>query len=131
MTWQSQGLCVGEDQEIWFPSNDTDAETAKQICRVCPVKSECRDFAIRHREPHGVWGGLSETDRRRLKRNGTTMLERRCTCCDRIFEFDSTAQKRLPRLCPSCIRFTPEGRRLRNTELKRAARQRARAMAEM
>ena len=73
-TWHLKAACRGPESVLFFPPSaperreDREArETkAKQICRVCPVRSDCRDFALRVREPHGIWGGLTEVERRRL-----------------------------------------------------------------
>ena len=68
--WQAQGACNTLDPEVFFhPEGERGSsrarriERAKQICSTCPVMSECRDYALRHHEPYGVWGGLSEEER--------------------------------------------------------------------
>jgi WhiB family redox-sensing transcriptional regulator len=73
-TWHLQASCRGPESELFFPPatperrEDRDArETrAKRICNECAVRSECLDFALRVREPHGIWGGLTEGERRNL-----------------------------------------------------------------
>ena len=68
--WMAQGACVGAPSELFFP-NDTDwwiIDRAKRLCATCPVIDQCADHALTHREPYGVWGGLSEKDRRRILR---------------------------------------------------------------
>lgn len=124
MNWYARGLCRDPvyRPETWFPSNDADAMVAKRICLQCPVVAECRADALQRHEAHGVWGGLSEADRRRLLGSGTTMLEVRCIECREMFEVDSAATARLPKLCDSCRIGTEEARRMRNTELRRVQR---------
>lgn len=67
-SWAHQGLCVGQDPEIWFPKNEADEPVAVRVCVRCPVKRECAEYALRIKEAHGVWGGLTEQDRRRILR---------------------------------------------------------------
>lgn len=72
--WQGRAACRGPNTVIFFPpshferKDDREArETkAKSICRSCPVRRECLDYALRIREPHGIWGGLNEAERRSL-----------------------------------------------------------------
>ena len=73
--WQEQGACRRVDPTIFFhPQNERGLSriqrdrTAKAVCASCPVRLECADYAIRAREPYGVWGGLSEEDRERIYR---------------------------------------------------------------
>jgi WhiB family transcriptional regulator, redox-sensing transcriptional regulator len=69
--WQRFGACRGMDGADFFhpggersPSRARRTARAKEICRRCPVIMECREFALRTREPFGVWGGLSAAERR-------------------------------------------------------------------
>ncbi|MDO5671528.1 MAG: WhiB family transcriptional regulator [Actinomycetaceae bacterium] len=68
--WQSQGLCRGTDTDQFFhPDGERGgtrrrrAAAAKAICAECPVISQCREYALKTREPYGIWGGLSEEER--------------------------------------------------------------------
>ena len=64
--WFSQALCVQMDPELWFPETGYSATEAKRICSQCPVRRECLDYALAIPERlGGVWGGLTETERRR------------------------------------------------------------------
>lgn len=63
--WMSQGACVGHSETTFFPDRDDSAEAALALCRTCSVRAECLAFAIEHKEHFGIWGGLTETERRR------------------------------------------------------------------
>jgi WhiB family redox-sensing transcriptional regulator len=56
------------EPEIFYPVSDEDAEEAKAICRGCPVRETCLEFALVNRERDGVWGGATERERRRMLR---------------------------------------------------------------
>lgn len=63
--WQKRAACrTSRTPEKWFPERGQDAEPAKAVCRRCPVRGECRRFALANRFMWGVWGGLSEQERR-------------------------------------------------------------------
>jgi WhiB family transcriptional regulator, redox-sensing transcriptional regulator len=64
--WRDAALCRQTDPELFFPDKGGSCEPAKRVCRVCPVRGECLDHAIRHHETDGVWGGLSPRQRRRI-----------------------------------------------------------------
>lgn len=64
--WQRDAACRGHDPSLWYPAEHENATQAKAICRSCPVQPECLAWALTHRE-HGVWGGLSERERRALR----------------------------------------------------------------
>jgi WhiB family redox-sensing transcriptional regulator len=66
--WRQQGRCRGVDPVIFYPISDEDASDAKEICSQCPVRQPCLEFALSTREKHGVWGGQTERERRRLLR---------------------------------------------------------------
>lgn len=66
--WRQFARCLGADPELFYPSSDDAAAAAKSICAVCPVREPCLDHAITAREKQGVWGGLTEKERRRLIR---------------------------------------------------------------
>ena len=60
--------CRSEDPELYFAESPTDVELAKAICQGCPVRAECLAWALEANQDHGVWGGLSEEERRSLRR---------------------------------------------------------------
>ncbi|MDQ3979797.1 MAG: WhiB family transcriptional regulator [Actinomycetota bacterium] len=66
--WREDAACRGVDTDVFFPATDEEAEEAKAICASCPVREECLSFALQTRQEDGVWGGLTETERRRLRR---------------------------------------------------------------
>ena len=66
--WQEQALCAQTDPEAFFPEKGGSTREAKRICRACGVRDECLEFALEHDERFGIWGGLSDRERRRLKR---------------------------------------------------------------
>ncbi len=66
--WMVHGKCRGADPSAFFPSDGTGVERAQRVCDSCPVKVECLEYALEHRIEHGVWGGASERERRRILR---------------------------------------------------------------
>ena len=68
MGWQEQALCAQTDPEAFFPEKGGSTREAKRVCVGCEVRAECLDYALANDERFGIWGGLSERERRRLKR---------------------------------------------------------------
>jgi WhiB family redox-sensing transcriptional regulator len=66
--WQEQALCAQTDPEAFFPEKGGSTREAKRICKACGVRDECLEYALEHDERFGIWGGLSERERRRLKK---------------------------------------------------------------
>lgn len=66
--WMADGLCAQVDPELFFPEKGDQAREAKRLCAGCDVRAECLAHALAHREAHGVWGGCSERERRRMHR---------------------------------------------------------------
>ena len=66
--WMADGLCAQVDPELFFPEKGDQAREAKRLCAGCDVRAECLAHALAHREAHGVWGGCSERERRRMRR---------------------------------------------------------------
>jgi WhiB family redox-sensing transcriptional regulator len=66
--WQDRALCAQTDPDAFFPDKGGSSRQAKQVCRSCEVRAECLEYALAHDERFGIWGGLSERERRRLKR---------------------------------------------------------------
>ena len=68
LAWQEQALCAQTDPEAFFPEKGGSTREAKRICIGCEVKGDCLEYALGQDERFGIWGGLSERERRRLKR---------------------------------------------------------------
>ncbi|MFK4762938.1 WhiB family transcriptional regulator [Microbacterium sp. ZW T5_45] len=66
--WQSDALCAQTDPEAFFPEKGGSTRDAKRICTSCEVRGECLEYALNNDERFGIWGGLSERERRKLKR---------------------------------------------------------------
>lgn len=64
--WMVKGNCRDEPPSRFFPSDGVGVEVAQRICDGCPVKSPCLEYALEQRVDHGVWGGASERERRRI-----------------------------------------------------------------
>jgi WhiB family transcriptional regulator, redox-sensing transcriptional regulator len=73
-SWQPVALCRGNHSHLFFPPSTSERKEererrevrAKAVCAVCPVKSQCLDYAMAIREPYGIWGGLTEAERRQI-----------------------------------------------------------------
>ncbi len=66
--WQDRALCAQTDPEAFFPEKGGSTREAKRICMGCEVRDACLEYALAHDERFGIWGGLSERERRRIKR---------------------------------------------------------------
>jgi len=66
--WQDQANCLGVDPDLFFPERGASTREAKEVCRGCVVKQDCLEFALANGEKFGIWGGLSERERRKLRR---------------------------------------------------------------
>ena len=66
--WQDQALCAQTDPEAFFPEKGGSTREAKRVCRSCDVRTQCLEYALENDERFGIWGGLSERERRRIKR---------------------------------------------------------------
>ena len=68
LAWQAEALCAQTDPEAFFPEKGGSTRDAKRICSGCEVKAQCLDYALENDERFGIWGGLSERERRKLKK---------------------------------------------------------------
>ena len=68
LAWQADALCAQTDPEAFFPEKGGSTREAKRVCEACDVRQECLDYAMANDERFGIWGGLSERERRRLRR---------------------------------------------------------------
>ncbi|WP_318152398.1 WhiB family transcriptional regulator [Brachybacterium huguangmaarense] len=67
-SWQERALCAQTDPEAFFPEKGGSTREAKKVCVSCEVRAECLEYALQNDERFGIWGGLSERERRKLKR---------------------------------------------------------------
>ena len=67
--WTERALCAQTDPEAFFPEKGGSTREAKKVCLACDVRAECLEYALAHDERFGIWGGLSERERRRLKKS--------------------------------------------------------------
>src|ERR1019366_6313823 len=73
--WQARSNCMGVDPGLFFPERGASTREAKEVCRGCVVREDCLEYALDNGEKFGIWGGMSERERRRLRR--ARALERR------------------------------------------------------
>jgi WhiB family transcriptional regulator, redox-sensing transcriptional regulator len=66
--WQERALCAQTDPEAFFPEKGGSTREAKKVCLGCDVRAECLEYALENDERFGIWGGLSERERRKLKK---------------------------------------------------------------
>ncbi|HWC40278.1 MAG TPA: WhiB family transcriptional regulator [Acidimicrobiales bacterium] len=66
--WQSQANCMGVDPDLFFPERGGSTREAKEVCRGCVVREDCLEYALANGEKFGIWGGMSERERRRVRR---------------------------------------------------------------
>jgi WhiB family redox-sensing transcriptional regulator len=67
-SWQERALCAQTDPEAFFPEKGQSTREAKKTCLSCGVRGECLSYALDNDERFGIWGGLSERERRKLKK---------------------------------------------------------------
>jgi len=72
-SWLDRAACRHVDPELFFPVSDIRAaraqvQAAKRVCRRCPVRGTCLSWALDHGQEAGIWGGMTEEERRRLSR---------------------------------------------------------------
>jgi WhiB family transcriptional regulator, redox-sensing transcriptional regulator len=76
--WQKGGACrpepdatpeeLNRNSNIFFPERGSSTKEAKSICAFCPMNQECLDYALMNGEKHGIWGGTSERERRKIRK---------------------------------------------------------------
>lgn len=69
LAWQADALCAQTDPEAFFPEKGGSTRDAKRICEGCDVRAQCLEYALQNDERFGIWGGLSERERRKLRRS--------------------------------------------------------------
>jgi len=65
--WMRRANCLGVDPELFFPERGASTREAKAVCHGCVVRGACLDYALARSEKHGIWGGTSERERRRIR----------------------------------------------------------------
>lgn len=83
--WAAHAACANTSPDLFFPDKGGSTAAARAVCATCPVTTECLDYALRWRIPHGIWGGTSERERRRLRITGApgpARLPRKIGCPD-------------------------------------------------
>ena len=68
LSWQADAVCAQTDPEAFFPEKGGSTRDAKRICSGCEVKAQCLEYALANDFRFGIWGGLSERERRKLKK---------------------------------------------------------------
>lgn len=66
--WQVDANCNDKDADLFFPNRGASTREAKKICSECPVQEHCLEYAIVNAEKFGIWGGLSERERRKIRK---------------------------------------------------------------
>ncbi len=67
-SWQDYANCLGVDPDLFFPERGASTREAKEVCRGCVVREDCLEYALANGEKFGIWGGMSERERRRVRR---------------------------------------------------------------
>ena len=66
--WKALSNCLGVDPALFFPERGASTREAKEVCRGCEVRIDCLEYALQNGEKFGIWGGMSERERRRIRR---------------------------------------------------------------
>ena len=66
--WRAHALCANTDPDLWFAAGAIEHKDAKRVCRSCPVQKQCLTYAMDAPIDHGIWGGMTERERRRVRR---------------------------------------------------------------
>ena len=69
--WQDDANCLGVDTNLFYPERGASTREAKEVCRGCVVRADCLEFALQNGEKFGIWGGLTERERKRIRRQRT------------------------------------------------------------
>lgn len=66
LEWHKEAVCAQTDPEVFYPEGNTTTKQAKAICKICPVSSECLEYALSGIEAYGIWGGKTATERLKM-----------------------------------------------------------------
>lgn len=99
--WMDQAACRGRNPDIWFPEGAESAAQAKAICAGCPVRIECLEYAIETHTYSGVWGGLTDGERRRIRRSRRLppRWNARCELCAKPFTASAPSARYCSQAC--------------------------------
>lgn len=130
MDWQRDALCKKTGPALFFPEQgESSAQDAKRVCAGCPVREKCLEYALANREPAGVWGGLDETERRRLleraRLTGRPVRDVVPVCRKGLHDMVASnvvVRRDGGRRCAACIRVTDAAAAQRRRELRQARR---------
>lgn len=75
-SWMHRGNCQDYPPSTFFPSDGVGVDIARKICAGCPVQGPCLEYALANHIDHGVWGGTSERERRRIAKRRRQALEK-------------------------------------------------------
>lgn len=103
--WRRRAACRGSDPGLFFPSDDEPKDDAKALCRRCPVRQACLDFALANREDHGIWGGTGARERERIRRaraRGEDPYSRVCKRCGGRFPIEQFPERSPGHHRPQC-----------------------------
>jgi WhiB family redox-sensing transcriptional regulator len=78
-SWQDYANCLGVDPDLFFPERGASTREAKEVCRGCVVRVDRLEYALANGEKFGIWGGLSERERRRIRRSRAQAARRTAT----------------------------------------------------
>ena len=123
--WMADAACRGMDVEFFFPQQGDSVRDQKAVCRTCPVAAECLAYAMELPLCSGIWGGLSERERRRLRvgvRKPSTRWPHDCAPCGTEAGY-SKHRRRGEQACADCLYAHAEAGRAAR------ARQKARRLA--
>lgn len=68
LDWHRYANCLGVDPDLFFPERGASTREAKEVCKGCVVRDQCLEYALEHGEKFGIWGGMSERERRKIRR---------------------------------------------------------------
>lgn len=75
LMWQNDALCAQIGFEMFFPEKGGSVQTAKKVCAMCEVREQCLEYALANDEQDGIWGGLTTSERKALKKRGGVALQ--------------------------------------------------------
>ena len=72
--WQESAACKKAEADLFFPERGSPGDSAKRVCVTCDVRLDCLEYALANGERYGIWGGLTERERTRLRRQSTKLF---------------------------------------------------------